>query len=132
MAIASDGTLWGWPTKTATQNIGIPVQIGSDAEWLEVSAGGFFTLALKTDGSLWAWGKNYRSQLGDGTLIDRTAPTRIGTGVDWRQVFAAAEHSLAIKADNTLWSWGSGVSGQLGLPIFAPAAVNGKTWGPAE
>jgi alpha-tubulin suppressor-like RCC1 family protein len=41
------------------------------------------TLAVKPDGSLWAWGRNDCSQLADGTMSNRYVPTRIGTGYDW-------------------------------------------------
>jgi alpha-tubulin suppressor-like RCC1 family protein len=40
-----------------------------------VAAGGWHTLALKTDGSLWAWGYNGGGQLGDGTTTDRSSPS---------------------------------------------------------
>ncbi|MGD9217031.1 MAG: hypothetical protein PVJ84_19630, partial [Desulfobacteraceae bacterium] len=44
-----------------------PVQIGTDLDWASVSAGSYHTIALKTDGTRWAWGNNSNGQLGDGT-----------------------------------------------------------------
>ena len=78
------------------------------------AAGGAHTVAIKSDGTLWAWGSNGGGQLGDGTTIARLTPTPIGTGTTWRTVVAGAGHTLALKSDGTLWAWGSNGFGQLG------------------
>src|SRR3990172_345906 len=80
----------------------------------QVSAGGFPTVAIKTDSTLWAWGWNLLGQLGDGTTDDRDTPVQIGTDTDWAQVSAGGSHTLAIKIDGTLWAWGWNGLGQLG------------------
>ena len=49
------------------------VKIGTN-EWKQVSAGYNHTLAVKTDGSLWAWGANITGQLGDGTIAEKHSP----------------------------------------------------------
>jgi alpha-tubulin suppressor-like RCC1 family protein len=46
-----------------------------------ISAGWGHSLAVKTDGSLWAWGQNGFGQLGDGTTKNRSAPVKIMDGV---------------------------------------------------
>ena len=79
-----------------------------------VSAGDAHTAAIRSDGSLWAWGKNWEGQLGDGTIADRNIPVRIGTEYDWRYVSAGFGHTMAINADGELWVWGSNWKGQLG------------------
>ncbi len=64
------------------------------------------SLAIHTDGTLWAWGSNEFGQLGDGTTTDRTSPEQIGTATDWDQVESGGyDHSFAIKKDGTLWEW---------------------------
>jgi alpha-tubulin suppressor-like RCC1 family protein len=79
----------------------------------QVSAGNAHTLALKTDGSLWAWGANYTSQLGDDTNEDRHAPLKIKDGI--AKISAGGAHSLALDTDGGLWAWGDNILGQLGV-----------------
>jgi alpha-tubulin suppressor-like RCC1 family protein len=71
-------------------------------------------MAIKTNGTLWAWGSNSLGQLGDGTTTNKNIPTQIGTATDWKIVAGGLDHSLAIKNNGTLWAWGNNSSGQLG------------------
>src|SRR3989337_2185821 len=80
----------------------------------QIAAGSYHTLAIKSDGTLWAWGYNYAGQLGDGTTSNKTTPVQIGTGTNWSQIAAGGYHTLAIKSDGTLWAWGYNSYGQLG------------------
>lgn len=80
-----------------------------------VSMGGGHTLAVDQGGTLWAWGKNDKGQIGDGSTENRNAPVRIERdGVRWVGVAAGLDFSLAIDSDGKLWSWGSNAAGQLG------------------
>jgi hypothetical protein len=96
-----------------TQRIS-PVQVGVDTTWQSVSAGGTHTLAIKTDGTLWAWGINNNGQLGLGDTNQRTSPVQVGVDTTWQSVSAGSGHTLAIKTDGTLWAWGYNNYGQLG------------------
>jgi len=145
MAIKTDGSLWAWGSNHFNQlgdgaiNIGVlgannrhyPIMIMEDVA--AVSAGARHTMAIKTDGSLWAWG-NYRDgQLGNGQYtpppppgvlihhspdgpsggaIDVIDPVRIMDGVI--AVSAGFWHTIAIRADGSLWAWGNNPVGQLG------------------
>lgn len=71
-------------------------------------------LAIKNDGTLWAWGRNDNGQLGDGTNVNTSNPIQIGNNTNWLTVSAGGIHSLAIKNDGTLWAWGKNDNGQLG------------------
>jgi len=121
LAIKKDGTLWAWGDNFWGQlgdgSFGnkrfIPVRIGSDNNWESVSEGRAFTLAIKTDGTLWAWGNNLFGQLGNQASA-AFVPTRVGTSSDWKAVSAGGNHTIAIKVDGTLWAWGYNYNGQLG------------------
>lgn len=122
MAIRTDGTLWSWGTNSGGQlgigttvNRSSPVQIGTDTNWSVVSAGKLFhTLAVKTDGTLWAWGLNSSGQLGTNNTIARSSPVQVGTDTNWRFVNNNGNTSIAIKTDGTLWVWG-GDNSALGI-----------------
>ena len=95
-------------------------ELDTNAEWgdqpgiKQISASGTHTVAVKTDGSLWAWGYNNYGELGDGTTIDKNAPVRIGSDTNWSFVTAGTHHTMAVKDDGSLWAWGWNYSGQLG------------------
>ena len=78
-----------------------------------MAAGDDHTVAVKTDGTLWAWGST-TGQLGDGTTTDRSSPVQVGTATNWASVAAGNDHTVAVKTDGTLWAWGDNDSGQLG------------------
>ena len=143
--IKNDGSLWAWGRNTGG-NLGdgtttdryMPIQIGTDTDWASVTAStnSTHTLALKTDGSLWAWGWNGGGQFGDGTSADRytprqTPPVQIGTDTDWAHIVTSGSHTAAIKTDGSLWTWGSNSDGQLGDGTtddrFTPAQIGTDT-----
>ena len=81
--------------------------------WHAVAAGGSHSLALKTDGTVWAWGENGRGQLGIGTTNNVNQP--FTTQIDHVVAIAAGGlHSLALKNNGTVWAWGENDDGQLG------------------
>ena len=80
----------------------------------QISAGAYHTVALKTDGTLWAWGYNNYGGLGDGTTAHKSSPVQIGTATDWAQISAGDYHTVALKTDGTLWAWGYNNYGGLG------------------
>jgi len=91
-----------------------PVQVGTGTNWRVVAAGYDHTVAVKTDGTLWASGDNGYGQLGDGTTADKLSPVQVGTDTNWQVVAAGESHTVAVKAGGTLWAWGWNNSGQLG------------------
>jgi alpha-tubulin suppressor-like RCC1 family protein len=135
VAMKADGTLWAWGSNSYGQ-LGydtandadpgfsdmstIPQQVGDASDWAAVACGSYHTLAIKADGSLWAWGYNYFGQLGDGTVVDRTIPTQV-SGATWASVACGSRHTAAIRADGTLWTWGDNAYGELGYDTAADA-----------
>ncbi|WP_116023878.1 S8 family serine peptidase [Thermomonospora umbrina] len=79
-----------------------------------VAGGEGHSLAVRSDGTVWAWGDNSEGQLGDSTTTDRSTPTQVPGLSGVTAVAAGGYWSLALKSDGTLWAWGSGQSGQLG------------------
>ncbi len=68
---------------------------------------GDWTLALATDGSVWAWGFNAAGQLGNGTFVaESSTPVRVAFLTDVIDVAAGTNHGVAVKSDGSVWSWG--------------------------
>ena len=121
--IKTDGTLWAWGRNLfgslglgdTTANRSSPVQIGSSTNWVAISAGSNFTLAVESTGKLFAWGKNAWGQLGQNNATYTSSPVQIGALTNWKTPFAAPYTSLCTKTDGTLWVWGNNGNGRLGL-----------------
>jgi len=79
-----------------------------------IAAGGDFSLALLTDGTVRAWGFNGDGELGDGTTTFSDTPVQVSGLTDVIAIAAGDRHSLAVKRDGTVWSWGYNGFGQLG------------------
>lgn len=125
MAITTDGSLWAWGENSkgqlgdgSTTRSVTPKKIGtgfarvSTGSPADLDAGDSFTVAIKTDGTLWAWGRNQHGQLGDGTMEDSLVPKLIGSG--FSDVAAGDAFTIATKTDGSLWGWGRNHYGQLG------------------
>jgi len=123
IAIKSDGTLWSWGDNYygqlgdgSTTSKHAPTQESTFAtNWSTISAGYFHTVAIKSDGTLWAWGRNHRGQLGINSTGEKHVPTQESSAdTHWIAVAASSSHTVALKDNHTLWAWGSNFSGQLG------------------
>jgi alpha-tubulin suppressor-like RCC1 family protein len=95
----------------------------------QVVAGWDYSLALQTNGTLWAWGRNDNGQLGDGTTTVRSFPEVVG-GISNVWVAAGDEtHTIAADANGTVWTWGYNGQGQLGNGTYtnycSPLAISG-------
>jgi len=118
-AIKTDGTLWTWGRENygqlgtnTTTNKSTPVTtFAGGTNWKQVSTGRFYCAAVKTDGTLWTWGRGNYGQLGTNTTTNKSTPvTTFAGGTNWKQVSGADSHCAAIKTDGTLWTWGQGVA----------------------
>jgi alpha-tubulin suppressor-like RCC1 family protein len=122
-AIKTDGTLWVWGNNAGgrlgtndTANRSSPIQtVTGGTNWSKVAAGYSSNAALKTDGTLWVWGRNDFGQLGDNTIIIKSSPVQTGLkSTDWLDVWTGAATVRALKNDGRVFTWGFGTSGQLG------------------
>jgi alpha-tubulin suppressor-like RCC1 family protein len=122
-AVRTNGTIWSWGSGAdgrlgdntlVTRSSPVSV-VGGFTDWCQVSAGGFHTAAVRTNGTVWSWGNNTSGRLGDNTATDKSSPVSVVGGfTDWCQVSVGYEHSTAIRTNGTIWSWGLGSSGRLG------------------
>ncbi|MCL2746065.1 MAG: hypothetical protein FWE48_03110 [Coriobacteriia bacterium] len=135
IGIGADGSLWTWGNGRngelglgETGSHSIPQQITNGAtSWQSASAGRDHSLAIDSDGNLWAWGAGSDGQLGLGAAgqedfargavnIDQHIPQQVTGGASsWRLASAGHGYSLAIASDGALWAWGNGSGNQLGL-----------------
>ena len=100
-----------------------PVQVGALTTWSAVSSPSGATnavLALKTDGTLWAWGANQFGNIGDNTAVAKSSPVQVGALTTWAAISTGYNQNFAIKTDGTLWGWGyNGLKGALGVGTAA-------------
>ena len=123
LAVKTDGTRWAWGSQLTGRlgngetsgDVTEPLKIGTDTNWASVSAGWNHALAIKTDGTLWAWGSNDSGPLGLGDTTDRTVPTPVGDATNWASVSSGSGFSLALRTNGELWAWGYNLYGQNGL-----------------
>jgi len=148
LAVKTDGTVWAWgfndkgqlgngsnATSRAPVQVRGPGGVGFLTNVVAVTAGVDHSLALRADGTVWAWGNNNKGQLGDATTTNRTFPVQVldttGSGnlTAIASLSAGASHSVAVTTGGTVFAWGSNLYGQLGNgrpeDSFLPRAVSG-------
>jgi alpha-tubulin suppressor-like RCC1 family protein len=138
-ALMSDETVRAWGSNGAgqlgdggTEARSTPVSVAGLHGVREVAAGeSYHTLALLSNGTVMAWGKNSDGELGDGTHTDRHKPVAVAGLTGVASVSAGYFDSLAVLKDGTVKMWGLNTSGQLGdgttTSRAVPTAVPGLT-----
>jgi len=124
LGVRTNGTAWAWGCNSygklgdnTTVSKSSPVSvIGGFTDWCHVSGGYNQSLGLRTNGTAWSWGRNYRGVLGDNTTVDKSSPVSvIGGFTDWCQVSAGSSSlSVAVRTNGTAWAWGGGAYGAKG------------------
>jgi alpha-tubulin suppressor-like RCC1 family protein len=142
-ALKTNGTLWTWGENQSGElghnnktKESSPKQVGTNTTWSTISIGGGnaegHTIALKTDGTAWAWGHNTNGTLGQNNTTQYSSPKQI-PGTTWARVQASSgRYSWGVKTDGTLWTWGQNDTGALGhnnrTNYSSPKQVPGTTW----
>jgi hypothetical protein len=127
-AIKTDGTLWVWgangfgafgalgDNSSVTSRCTPSTTFAGGTNWKQVACARESTAAVKTDGTLWIWGRNYAGRIGDNTTTNKRTPvTTFAGGTNWKQVSIGYDFSLATKTDGTLWGWGANYDGRVGI-----------------
>jgi alpha-tubulin suppressor-like RCC1 family protein len=145
VVLKSDGTVWDWgfnwfghlgdgtvstftpPDFSNDKHIPIEVHGPGGVGYLHsisaIMGGESHNMALKSDGTVWAWGMNGLNQIGDGTTNNAVLPVQVSNLNSIVSLGGRGYHSLAIKADGTVWAWGFNGSGQLGNGTTSPSSV---------
>jgi alpha-tubulin suppressor-like RCC1 family protein len=127
VALRSDGTVWAWGDNrggqlgrgTTSNHEVTPARVRGLARVTKISAGGSFVLALRSDGTVRAWGDNRRGQLGNGTTASSPVPVKVAglsgvTGISAGFDASIATRASGISAITSVWTWGGNDVGQLG------------------
>src|SRR3990172_6036786 len=77
-----------------------------------VAGGADHTIALKSDGTVWAWGENGSGRLGDGTTSSSRTPVQVSGLSEVTAIAGGDSHAVAMKSDGTVWAWGYNYYGQ--------------------
>ena len=130
LALKNDGTVWAWGRNeygelgigvafdTGNNGFGqatnIPVQVIGLTNPASLSAGGFFSLALMSNGTVMAWGENNYGQCGNGSGTDCLLPVPVQGLTNVAAISGGWETTLALLSNGTVMAWGYNVNGELG------------------
>ena len=140
-----EGNLWSWGLNdngqlgedTTTTKCTPVTTLAGGTNWKQVACGNTHTAAIKTDGTLWTWGRNIAGALGNNAFGGSTCTpvTTFAGGTNWKQVACGSNHTAAIKTDGTLWAWGGGgtyvpVGNNLQFSVYTPVTTfaGGTNW----
>ena len=141
--LKTNGTLWSWGTQSfgelglnnAVTTRSSPIQVGTLTSWSKISSGTSHTMAVRTNGTLWAWGNNSSGELALGDTINRSSPVQVGTLTTWSNADAKGiSFSIMVDTSNALYSAGAaGTKGALGYHTAfttnrsSPVQIGGRT-----
>lgn len=152
LAVDTEGNVWSWGDNSEGQlgqgnvsenPVATPVKVKGLANVISVSAGGAHALALKADGTVWAWGNNEYDQLGVDQASPITLPRQVESLENIVGIAAGLESNLALATDGQVWAWGGNEYKQVNntdaIKVATPQIINnlsgvvkialGSAWG---
>ena len=117
------GNIWTWGSSSGGQlgngskgeDVLVQTKVTDGIEYVQVSVGEHYMIALDNEGNIWSWGNNREGQLGNGSKGENVlVPTKITNGIKYTQISAGDKHSLALDNEGNIWSWGYNYDGELG------------------
>jgi alpha-tubulin suppressor-like RCC1 family protein len=106
LGVRANGTVWTWGSNSIGRlgdntlvSRSSPVSVvGGFTDWISASGGGNHSVAVRANGTVWAWGDNFRGGLGAGTTTTRSSPVSVVGGfTDWISASAGSNHSLGVR-----------------------------------
>ncbi len=140
LALTRDGKVLAWGNNDSGQ-LGYmtdpnsysftPQRVSSLNNIIAIAAGRRHSLALQSDGTVWAWGRNWECQLGNGTVSGpQYNPVKVANLTNVIAITSKENYCLALKSDGTVWAWGeNGSYGQYSLGSLTTIAANGALTG---
>ena len=133
--VKADNTTWATGKETygelgvgtTTARVSSPVQVGSLTDWDRITGGNGSILAIKTDGTLWAWGKNSSADLGLGDKTNYSSPVQVGSDTGWTDTGIGKNTGMGIR-DGKFFTWGGReANGQDWVTSSSPVQIGTAT-----
>jgi alpha-tubulin suppressor-like RCC1 family protein len=130
--LTGDGALWCWgrndegqlgQNRSNLSDVPVPTQVTDLANWASTDAGDGHSCAIRSDGTLWCWGRNSEAELAqpEGAPVQIRYPVQAGDATDWEAISAGQNAMCGLRSGGRLYCWGA--RGDQDLPIPGPRSI---------